>query len=91
MTTLQVLSEAHAVALRAKCGTLSAAGAVALGLMAEGLPAEDPVRRDVAAFVAAWPPARFKAGETWNLGEALQRAVIRHLWAPLLDRVDVNG
>ncbi len=91
MTRLKVLSQAHVVALRAKCGTLNATGVLALRGMAEALPGPDPVRLDVILFADAWPRGPSAAAEIYALGDALQRAVIRHLWSPLLDRVDING
>lgn len=89
---LRVLSAAHAIALRAKCGLLRPVEVEALRGSAETVLTEaDPVRVCVLAFAAS---ARDNGRQPVALAAAgadLQRAVHRALWPDASGRSDIHG
>lgn len=88
---LRVLSMAHAMALRAKCGVLRREEVAALDGALTDLPEDDPVRQPMARFVAS---ARVNGRQPQALalaGADLQQAVRRALWPVESGRSDIHG
>ncbi len=92
VSRLRVLSQAHAVALQARCGRRVPALVTGLRVLACDLPEEDGLKADLSSFDAGWRQAHDPQAMA-QLGEVLQRAVVRHLWAPLMgaERADLHG
>lgn len=89
---LRVLSQAHAVAMRAKCGLVRLPEALALADDAlRLLPAECPVHRAAVDFAASARTHGRQPGPLAEAGEALQMAVRRTLWPIPSERSDLNG
>ena len=89
---LRALSAAHAVALKARVGTLDGREVDRLvGYVADRLAEDDPVRAMVAHFADQRRAVLGDRDAMADIGADLQRQVIRLLWPQPLNRSDVNG
>ena len=88
---LRVLSQAHAVALQAKCAALRQQDVAILDKACGVLPEDDPMRDAIRSFVTSAATYCRRPQPMIEAGAALQRAVIRALWVAPSDRRDLNG
>jgi hypothetical protein len=94
MAEMRVLSQAHAVALQAKCGLVRRDALEALtGAAMTVLPEDDPVRLRVAAFIASVRLHGRQPVALAQAGDDLQMSVRRALWPTGEDgaRRDIHG
>ena len=91
--SVSVLSQAHAVALSARVGSLDGAQVAALARISEGIDAEDPLRGAVAAFCARHRLTRHDRAALAEAGDDLHRAVLRAVRPAPVDigRSDIHG
>lgn len=90
--TLRALSAAHAIALKARVGTLEAREVDQLvGYVAGRLPEDDPVRAMVTGFASQRREVQRDRVALAAAGVDLQRQVMRLLWPETSTRVDVHG
>lgn len=91
---MRVLSAAHAIALQARVGGLGAVNVRQLdGFAREVLGADHPAALSVQRFVSGYAQARFDRAALVELGEELQRDVLRLLRPAPVDagRIDIHG
>lgn len=89
---LRALSDAHAIALKARVGTLQPFEVDRLvGYVGAQLAETDPVRLMVAGFVSRRQAVLRDRDAMAEIGADLQRQVARLLWPEADARVDIHG
>lgn len=90
--SLRALSAAHAIALKARVGTLEGREVDQLvGYVGARLAEDDPVRQMVTGFVTLRQSIARDPAAMAEAGADLQRQVMRLSWAQPGSRVDIHG
>ena len=91
--SVSALSQAHAVALSARVGSLDGAQVAALARISDAIDVNDPLRGAVAAFCARHYMSRHDRAALAEAGDDLHRAVLRAVRPAPVDigRSDIYG